>query len=86
MQLHASYTFKPRLWLAVDATGYRGGQTTVDGVPKSNLLENSRVGMTLSLPISSSQSIKVAYSDGAITRVGASFRTVTIAWQVSWLD
>ncbi len=86
LQLHASYTFKPRLWLAVDATGYRGGQTTVDGVDKANLQANSRIGMTLSLPLGRSQSVKLAYSDGATTRIGASFRTVSVAWQFSWLD
>jgi hypothetical protein len=86
LQLHASYTFKPRLWLAVDATGYRGGQTTVDGVDKANLQANSRIGVTLSLPVGRSQSVKLAYSDGATTRIGASFRTVSVAWQFSWLD
>jgi hypothetical protein len=86
LQLHASYTFKPRLWLAVDATGYRGGQTTVDGVDKANLQANSRIGMTLSLPLGRSQSVKLAYSDGATTRIGASFRTVSVAWQYSWFD
>jgi Putative MetA-pathway of phenol degradation len=86
LQLHGSYTFKPRLWLAVDATGYRGGQTTVNGVDKANLQANSRIGMTLSLPLGRSQSIKLAYSDGATTRVGASFRTISLAWQFSWLD
>jgi hypothetical protein len=86
LQLHASYTFKPRLWLAVDATGYRGGQTTVDGVDKANLQANSRIGVTLSLPAGRGQSVKLAYSDGATTRVGASFRTLTLAWQYSWLD
>jgi len=86
IQLHASYTFKPRLWLALDATGYRGGQTTVNGVPKANLQENSRVGATLSLPVRALQSIKLSFSDGATTRAGASFRTVGIAWQYSWAD
>ena len=86
LQLHASYTFKPRLWLAVDATAYRGGQTTVDGVDRANLQANSRIGMTLSLPVGRSQSVKLAYSDGATTRIGASFRTISVAWQFSWLD
>jgi hypothetical protein len=86
IQLHASYTFRPRLWLALDATGYRGGQTSVNGVPKANLQENSRVGLTLSLPLAASQSVKFAWSDGATTRVGATFRNLTIAWQYSWSD
>ncbi len=86
LQLHASYTFKPRLWLAVDATGYHGGQTSVNGTDRANLQSNSRIGMTLSLPVGRSQSVKLAYSDGATTRVGASFRTVALVWQFSWLD
>jgi hypothetical protein len=86
LQLHGSYTFRPRLWVALDATGYRGGQTTVNGVEKENLQENSRVGVTLSLPVGVRQSVKLALSDGATTRVGATFRTFTIAWQYSWAD
>jgi hypothetical protein len=86
LQLHASYTFKPRLWLAFDATGYHGGQTSVDGVDKANLQSNTRIGVTLSLPLARSQSVKLAYSDGATTRIGASFRTFTLAWQYGWLD
>ena len=31
LQGHASYTFRPRLWAAVDATWYQGGGATVDG-------------------------------------------------------
>jgi hypothetical protein len=86
LQLHVSYTFKPRLWLAVDATGYHGGQTTVNDVAKENLQSNTRVGMTLSLPLGKTQSVKLAYSDGATTRVGASFHVTTLAWQYSWTD
>ena len=32
VQVHVSYTFRPRLWLGVNATYYDGGETTVDGV------------------------------------------------------
>jgi hypothetical protein len=86
LQLHVSYTFKPRLWLAVDGTAYHGGQTTVNGVAKENLQSNTRLGITLSLPLGKAQSVKLAYSDGATTRVGASFKIITLAWQYSWFD
>ena len=36
-QAHVSYTFKPRLWLAADATFYAGGRTTLDGTAKADL-------------------------------------------------
>jgi hypothetical protein len=46
-QAHVSYTFKPRLWLAADATFYTGGRTAVDGVAKADLQRNSRLGAAL---------------------------------------
>src|SRR4030095_5283769 len=51
LQLHASYTFHPRLWVAFDSTWYAGGRRTIDGVENDNRLENTRIGATLSPPI-----------------------------------
>jgi len=86
LQGHASYTLRPRLWLAVNGTWYSGGTTSVDGVEKADLQRNSRLGLTLSLPIAKQQSLKVSGSSGASTRIGADFRTLAVAWQLSWLD
>jgi len=83
-QTHVSYTFKPRLWVAVDGTWYSGGTTTVDGVRKADLQKNSRVGATMSLPIGRWQSLKFSGSTGATTRVGSDFNTFGVAWQLSW--
>ena len=85
VQAHASYTMRPRLWVAVDGTWYSGGTTSVDGVNKGDLQRNSRLGATLSLPITRRQSAKVAFSTGATTRVGADFNTVAATWQITWL-
>jgi hypothetical protein len=86
IQGHASYTFRPRAWAAVDATWYGGGQATVDEGPPSSRLSNTRLGATLAWPIGRSQSVKAAYSAGATTRVGSDFRTFAIVWQFFWLD
>jgi hypothetical protein len=86
VQAHASYTFMPRLWLAADATYYRGGRTSVDGVLRADLLENTRVGLTLSVPIGAWQSLKLSWSDGATTRIGGDFATYALAWQYVWFD
>ena len=40
LQAHVSYIFKPRLWLAVDATFYTGGRTTLDGTVKTDLQQD----------------------------------------------
>jgi hypothetical protein len=85
LQGHVSYTIRPRLWVAFNATWYSGGTTRIDGVDKANLQRNSRVGATLSLPLASRQSIKVAYSTGATTRFGGDFDTLGVAWQMIWL-
>jgi hypothetical protein len=85
LQGHVSYTVRPRLWLAFNGTWYSGGTTTVDGVDKADLQRNSRLGATLSLPITQRQSAKVAYSTGATTRTGADFNTVAVTWQITWL-
>ena len=85
LQGHASYTIRPRLWFALDGTWYSGGATTVDGLDKGDLQRNSRLGATVSLPITEQQSAKIAFSTGATTRIGGDFNTVAVSWQLSWL-
>lgn len=83
LQGHASYTFRPRLWAAIDATWYQGGGATVDGGELSGTMNNSRLGATASFPMGRQQSLKVAYSSGVAVRTGTNFRTFSIGWQ--WL-
>jgi hypothetical protein len=83
-QAHVSYTFKPRLWLAADATFYTGGRTTLDGVVKADLQRNSRLGLTLALPVGRRSAVKVSFASGFTTRVGADFDTLAVAWQTVW--
>jgi Putative MetA-pathway of phenol degradation len=85
IQGHASYTIRPRLWAAFDATWYAGGTTAIDGVSKADLQRNSRIGATLSLPLGTRQSLKVAYSTGATTRIGGDFDSFAVAWQMLWI-
>jgi hypothetical protein len=82
LQGHVSYTLGRRAWIAVNGTWYSGGQSRVDNVGKEDLQRNSRLGATLAVPIGTRQSLKIAYSAGATTRVGADFRTLTVAWQM----
>jgi hypothetical protein len=83
LQGHTSYTFRPRLWAAIDATWYQGGGATVDGGELSGTMNNSRLGATASFPMGRQQSLKVAYSSGVAVRTGTNFRTFSIGWQ--WL-
>jgi hypothetical protein len=86
LQAHVSYTFRPRLWAAFNATWYSGGTTSVDGATKADLQRNTRIGATLSLPFARRHSLKISGSTGAATRVGTDFRTIAAAWQMTWFD
>ena len=83
-QAHASYAFKPRLWLAGNATYYIGGRTTVNGKANADLQSNSRIGVTLGLPVGRRSNLKVSWATGFTTRVGADFATVGVALQTVW--
>jgi len=85
IQGHGSYEFRPRLWIALDGTSYHGGSTRVDEGDRSISLNNSRLGVTVSLPVSR-YAIKLAYSWGVTVRAGGDFRAATVAWQMGWLS
>jgi len=85
LQAHVSYSMRPRLWLAFNATWYTGGVTSIDGVEKGDLQRNSRIGTAISIPFGRSQSLKAAFSTGATTRIGGDFETVAVTWQIAWL-
>jgi hypothetical protein len=83
-QAHASYTFKSRAWMAVDATWYAGGESTVDDGDPSTRQNTTRLGGTFSIPITRRQSIKISGSTGASARTGSDFNTGLVAWQFAW--
>lgn len=83
---HLSYDVKPRLWASLDGNFWVGGRTTINGVQNLNSLQrNSRVGATVSLPVSKHQSLKFSYNRGAYIRYGGNFNNVSAGWQYSWL-
>jgi|tagenome__1003787_1003787.scaffolds.fasta_scaffold20826831_2 hypothetical protein len=86
LQAHVGYTFRPGLWLAADATYYAGGQSMIDGVRKEDRQENTRFGLTLSLPVAQGHSLKLNWSEGVTERIGTSFTTFGVTWQYTWFD
>jgi hypothetical protein len=86
VESHLSYDFLPRLWISFDANYWWGGATSINGVEnRLTNQRNSRVGVTASFPLTSRQSIKVSYSDGAYIRYGGNFRSISVAWQYAWI-
>ncbi len=84
LQAHISYTVRRGLWLAVDSTWYGGGQVTVNNGPPQARQNNSRLGVTASLPLSKGNSLKIAYSNGVSGTIGSNFSTVSAGWQYAW--
>lgn len=83
---HLSYDVRPRLWASLDGNFWVGGRTSINGVEDSNSLQrNSRIGGTVSLPVSRHQSVKFSYNRGAYIRYGGNLSNVSIAWQYSWI-
>jgi hypothetical protein len=86
LQAHVDYTFRPGLWLAADATYYAGGQSTVNGIRNDDRQENTRVGLTLSVPVAQGHSLKLNWSEGVSERIGTNFTTFGVTWQYTWFD
>jgi hypothetical protein len=83
-QTHIVYTVRPRLWAAFDFTYYAGGESTVGGQRQNDRQANTRGGLTLSVPVARSQSLKLSYTNGVSTRVGSAFQTFGVGWQILW--
>ena len=85
-QGHVSYSFRPGLWLAIDATYYAGGRTTVNGVVKDDRQGNTRGGLTLAVPFAKAYSLKFSWSTGVVTRIGGKFTAFAVAFQYLWFS
>ncbi|MBP0633531.1 transporter [Cupriavidus sp. AcVe19-1a] len=86
LQLHGGYQFRPALWIAADAGFYTGGNTSVNGINNADRQQNSRYGITLSVPIASGWSAKLGASKGLITRAGGNYKALTLALQYQWFN
>ncbi|MGH9367727.1 MAG: transporter [Thermoanaerobaculia bacterium] len=78
------YTFKRGLWLSLSYGWAKGGETRVEGVVSNTLQTNTRVGATLSLPAGRASSLKLVYTSGLTTRVGADFDSYGVTYQLTW--
>ncbi len=85
LQTHVSFNLTRRAWAAFDATWYNGGRTWLNGIPKSDRQNNTRLGTTWSFPIGSRYSLKVGYSWDLTTSASTGFNTISVGWNVAWL-
>src|SRR5208337_2511381 len=58
---------------------------TLNGVRRPDTRQTaSRIGGTVSVPITKHQSIKCSYSDGTYIRFGGDYQNLSVGWQYSW--
>ena len=78
------YLFRRGMWAAVNYGIATGGETTVDNGPTSEIQTNNRLGATFAYPLGRSFSMKIVYTSGLTTRIGADFDSYGAALQYSW--
>jgi Putative MetA-pathway of phenol degradation len=83
-QFHLQYDFRPGWWLSGNVNFYAGGRTTLNGRENLDLQKNSRAGVTMAMPVGTRQGLRVAFSQGAITTIGADFTSLSVAFQHRW--
>jgi len=82
-QAHLIYTFRPALWIAGDGNFWNGGRVTTNGADALLKQQNSRMGITLAVPIRRQQ-VRIAYSFGARTTIGGDFHSVGASYSYAW--
>ena len=80
-QLHASYTFKGGIWLALSTRQSLGGAVTVEDQDRLDPETNNRMGLTFSIPIGSSYMLKFLATTGVTASVGNNYDTFGMAFQ-----
>ena len=83
-ELHLTRYLSRRFWLSVDGNYWTGGRTTIRETRNADHQRNSRVGVTLVVPVTQHFSLKGSYSRGAYIAVGGDYDNLTLAWQYSW--
>jgi len=84
-EAHVRRAFNRKVWAALDANFWWGGETNVGGATNNDLQENSRVGLTCAFRLSARHSLRIAASRGAFTRIGGDFDSVGVSYSYTWL-
>lgn len=85
VQAHIIYGFKAGWWASL-STGYAyGGEATVDGVAKKNDARSSYWAVSLGVPLSGRQAIKLSWvAADTHVRAGANTNALLAAWSINW--
>ena len=85
-QFHASYVFKPGIWLAASIGRSYLGETVLNGEEQDNLQNTSRYGIAFSYKLKQHSALKLGFTSGITARYGANFTSIVLAYQYIWFD
>jgi hypothetical protein len=85
MQGHLIYTFKPGWWVSVSGGYGYGGRNTINGVKKDDASRARYVAVSLGMPITPRQGVKLTYytSDTHVA-TGSNTDALIAAWSINW--
>lgn len=85
IETHYSYTINRALWVSLDATYAKGGETKINGTTQDNEQENKTLGASLGFNLSPNFGGLVAYADSYEPQSGAAdTNTWTVRLQYVW--
>ena len=83
-QFHTTYVFNPKLWMSLSLGKSFMGETVLNGENKMDRQTNSRFGITAAYRLNPKHSLKLAMTNGLITKYGADFTSMLLAYQYTW--
>lgn len=76
---HLIFDLRKGRWISLDANYFWGGESKKNGLRVDDRQDNSRLGLTFSMPITPKFSIKLFASEGVATRIGNDFERYGIS-------
>lgn len=85
LQANVEYEFDNGVWLAASTRQSFGGETSINGVGRDNPQLNNRVGLTVNVPISRHNQLRVALTTGLSTSFGNDYTSFYATWAHGWM-
>ena len=83
-EFHLVKRIRPGFWASLDANFYVGGRTVVDGTRRADLQRNSRIGVTLVIPVKGRHALRGSFSSGVATESGGDFTIFNLSYLYAW--
>lgn len=83
-EFHLVRVVRSGFWATLDLNYYAGGQTTVGEEMRDDRQQNSRIGVTLFLPVERRHAIRFAASTSLGTTIGGEFDSFSLNYAYAW--